>query len=581
MFKFLKRKKARQNEDQNKQIEKAFNLLGPFVGSITESSVKIWLHIPENAIEQLISVFVTLHEAPDSPRIERMKIDFAEKSMRTGIAEFSSLVSNMLYHYRIWLNEECTSPLDLQGLENKDLFFKTLPLNGFDKQLDFLLMSCHNPFTAEDDGHDGFAVWERMPEIIRKNDNVRFAILAGDQIYGDSVEVEMLSEHDAKKRQAAYLEIYRKFWSNINYRKVLCSLPAVLMWDDHDITDGWGSREDSFIGIEPEKKFKPEWRRLFRTARCAFRWMQAERNPPPISKNFKTGFDTCFRIGSAGFVIADLRSHRNVRKNRIWHPKQLEAIKNWVESNKNWIDDGEKKHLKTLFFVSTVVFSHGDPKIYRGVIKHWFRVLDLSNFFGRLKLFKRLNHWFSETFGDIRDDINDSWGSDVNREETDKVLDWLFSIQNPPKAEDAINVIILSGDIHTPGYSTLYSAHPDHRESAVIPHIVASPVSYKPFSWIGEAVFRHSTRTVDLGKKTVLLDGNDVQQYTAQVSHHFCYRNVVVVSLRNYEEDESFLKVKYYLEGYPEPQIMLFNLNKSSRREAVSWDKITAKQPLP
>jgi hypothetical protein len=61
--------------------------------------------------------------------------------------------------------------------------------------------------------------------------------------------------------------------------------------------------------------------------------------------------------------------------------------------------------------------------------------------------------------------------------------------------------------------------------------------------------------------------------YTAQVSHHFCYRNVVVVSLRNYEEEESHLKVKYYLEGFPEPQVMLFDLNHGSRREAINWSE--------
>src|SRR5215213_693742 len=111
--------------------------------------------------------------------------------------------------------------------------------------------------------------------------------------------------------------MYRKFWDNIHYRKVLCSLPAILMWDDHDITDGWGSREDSFEDDE-SKEFKPEWKCLFETAKRAFAEMQANRNPPPLSPNYEAGFDTCFRIGGAGFAVADLRSNRNVRKEKIW-----------------------------------------------------------------------------------------------------------------------------------------------------------------------------------------------------------------------------------------------------------------------
>jgi len=50
----------------------------------------------------------------------------------------------------------------------------------------------------------------------------------------------------------------------------------------------------------------------------------------------------------------------------------------------------------------------------------------------------------------------------------------------------------------------------------------------------------------------------------------------VVVSLRQFlvardHEPEMHLKVKYYLEHFPEPQIMLFDLNRSSHRENIVW----------
>jgi hypothetical protein len=51
---------------------------------------------------------------------------------------------------------------------------------------------------------------------------------------------------------------------------------------------------------------------------------------------------------------------------------------------------------------------------------------------------------------------------------------------------------------------------------------------------------------------------------------------VVVVSLRNYEEDESYVKVKYYLEGFPEPQVMLFDLNHGAHRETIHWRAVKA-----
>jgi len=572
-------------------------LLGPFVGNITHSSVKIWLNV--QAADSDRDVFVTLEfidqysksevsqqqakaaVAPEKPQTEAPRpgvVHCLKENLGTGTVALSGLKPNAKYSYKLWEDEARTTALDLRGLEQEHLWFITLPEEGYDKQLDFLLMSCHNPETAIADECEGFAVWRQLPEIMDRNANVRFAILAGDQIYADDVEAQVLKERDSEERRRLYLSIYKKFWDNIHYRRVLCRLPSVLMWDDHDITDGWGSREDSFE-TKDSGKFRDDWLDLFGTAREMFQIMQASRNPDPLSKDFADGFDACFKVGRAGFVVADLRSNRNIRYSRgirdgkeawigrIWRPEQLQAIKNWIQAN--------KKDLDTLFFVSSVVFSHGAPVVERYILKVWFWVIDRVNWLMGAGLLKKQLQWFNDKVGDLRDDINDSWGSDANQEEADRALDYFFELQNPADGGKRLNVVILSGDIHTPGYSTIYSsAKKDYEKKlipggefegrAIIPHIVATPVSYEPFSWLGEAIFRHLTKVVELGEKGI---------YTSQVSHHFCYRNIVVVSLRNYgkDEDESHLKVKYYLEGYPEPQIMLFDLNHGAHREAIGW----------
>ena len=549
---------------------KTKDLLGPFIGSVTHESVKIWLHAPHLAAGETLAFVVTLHEEkPDAEVSASANLLISYDDLKVGTVTLDSLKPGTKYFYRLTAREttaatgETPAPVEFEGLTPDDLFFHTLPTNGYKEQLDFLLMSCHNPETAKDDGFDGFGVWARIPEIMSQNKNVRFAILAGDQAYGDEVETKVLGEPDLRRRQELYLGVYQKFWNNKHYRKVLSSLPAVSMWDDHDVTDGWGSREDSFTSAT-SKTFKPEWLRLFEAASSVFKQMQAARTPDPLSPDYKQGFDFCFKVGRAGFAVADLRTNRNVREHRVWLPEQLENIRRWVDENRQDLD--------TFFFVSSVVFSHGAPQIERGILKYWFYVLDTAKWLGKFRLFKRRAEMFDHAVGDLRDDINDSWGSDVNAEEADRVLDFLFSLQNPPEGVKAMNVVILSGDIHTPGYSTIYSSNPNHTRRAAIPHIVATPVAYEPFSWIGEAVFRHLTRVVELGAK---------KTYTAQVSHHFCYRNVVVVSLRNYEQDESHLKVKYYLEGFPEPQVMLFDLNHGSRREAINWPEQAKEAATP
>jgi len=242
---------------------KASQLLGPFIGNVTSSTAMIWLQIPHLAGGEIRAVFVTLHEASASAAVAHASTaSAAYDDLNAGTVKFDQLKPDTIYYYKLWQDDERATPLDLSGLTENDLHFRTLPKNGFDDQLDFLLMSCHNPGTSPRDGADGFAVWARIPEIIAENQNVRFALLAGDQVYGDEIETELKKEPGLRKRQELYLKLYQKFWDNLYYRRVLCSLPAFLMWDDHDLTDGWGSRDDSFTDSK-SSTIGPDWWRLF------------------------------------------------------------------------------------------------------------------------------------------------------------------------------------------------------------------------------------------------------------------------------------------------------------------------------
>ncbi|WP_224249271.1 alkaline phosphatase D family protein [Hyalangium gracile] len=537
-------------------FDRSCRLLGPFLGHTTDTETRIWVHMADLKPGERRTLYVTLHSGRSNTRVlQRLPLVLSEEECGVGVAAISGLEPDTLYAYRLWWDDSGLAAVDLRGLGPEDTCFRTLPRGGFEQQLDFLVMSCHNPETAALDGENGFAVWAQLPAIIAHNKNVRFALLIGDQIYADDIERKVRREKDPRKRVALYLTVYRKYWSDVRYRRVLCQLPAYLMWDDHDITDGWGSREDSFERGGSDV-FKPQWQGLFQSARKAFQHMQAARNPPPLSPGFQQGFDTCFRVGRAGFVMPDLRSNRNVRQGRIWTAEQLAAVERWVAS--------EREHLDVLFFCSTVVFSHGHHGLEGMMRSGWPYVLQFFSWLGSIRYagVRSMVSSFHKNIGDLRDDLNDSWGAEPNRRAADQVLDFLFGLQNPPPGQRPLSVVVLTGDIHTPGYSTLYSSDPAHAARPSIPHVVASPVSYQPFSWMAEAVYRRLTRMVTLGERGV---------YSAQVSHHFGQRNVVVASLRNVLPDEWHVKVKFYLEGHPEPRILLFDLNRSSSREAIPW----------
>jgi phosphodiesterase/alkaline phosphatase D-like protein len=538
-------------------------LLGPFLGHVTANSIKIWLHF-EGSHEV---IYVTLHpNAPDTREFTSATLTLRQERLFTDCVTIEGLSPDTKYFYRLWTNQAHSLPLPLQGLTEKDLNFRTLSADP-NAQIDFVVMSCHNPTVSQLDGFEGHAVWADLPQIIAResNEKVRFALLVGDQVYADEWQDKILQEETEDGRLRHYLSAYRRFWSNIHYRRVMCSLPAVMIWDDHDITDGWGSEASSFDGDTAE--FKPEWKRLFEAAFKAFSIMQGSRNPPTLANNPRDGLDFCFRVGKWGFVLMDLRTNRNLRLHRLLTPDQARRIRKWAEDN--------KRDMNTLFVVSPVVLSHGSPVVEDLTVAAWPWVMKLVDFISRgSKWGKGLQTKFGKSLGDIRDDIKDSWGSKENAAQTDDLLNFLFGLQNDE--DHSVGVIILSGDIHTSGYANIYSSDPDHAGRSSIPHITSSSVSYSPFNWLLEAVYRHASKAVTLGARGV---------YTSQISHHFCSRSVAVLSLRPaHVQDDYQLKVKYYLEGFPEPQILLFDLSRTSHRENVAWvaqEKLFEKEYSP
>lgn len=61
---------------------------------------------------------------------------------------------------------------------------------------------------------------------------------------------------------AYFSKMYLERWSQPDVATTLASMPAVMMWDDHDIMDGWGSH--------PADLHKcPVFQGIYRVARAA------------------------------------------------------------------------------------------------------------------------------------------------------------------------------------------------------------------------------------------------------------------------------------------------------------------------
>jgi hypothetical protein len=148
----------------------------------------------------------------------------------------------------------------------------------------------------------------------------------GDQLYADPIwhDVPALAEWRRlpgwRRRQAPftpamaeavaddYFERYWWLWSQPQLAPILATIPSLMMWDDHDIFDGWGS-------WQPEWQECPVFRGIWAAAREHFALFQLGARADDLPDGFgdRRGghFGWRYRIGNVGIVAPDLRSERS------------------------------------------------------------------------------------------------------------------------------------------------------------------------------------------------------------------------------------------------------------------------------
>ena len=187
-------------------------------------------------------------------------------------------------------------------------------------------VSCNGQETGDLDRLDTErdAMWERLAAEHRRTP---FALMlqGGDQLYADDV----LLAHPSVERWAAaprdargdigfepeadeavrrfYFERYLGNFGRTAMRTVAAEVPSVMMWDDHDIIDGWGSHPGALLD-------SPVGRGLFAAARDMFLLFQVAASDAalPATVPDRSGATLGLAIGFPGLTILapDLRSER-------------------------------------------------------------------------------------------------------------------------------------------------------------------------------------------------------------------------------------------------------------------------------
>lgn len=272
-------------------------------------------------------------------------------------------------------------------------------------------------------------------------------LMGGDQIYADALwdlpsmrawgrlgrrarEASPFTDEMRVELEAHYLATYAGVFGAPDVAAVLARVPSVMMWDDHDIVDGWGSRPASW-------QASPVARGLFAAARRAFALVQLGCDPDALPRGFAAPdgahFGWAATYGAARIVMPDLRSERTRR--RVMGPRGTADLGRAMEV--------PASHL---LMVSSVPLVNADLSAVERLVAPLTAVADL-----------------------YQDDLRDQWMSHAHLAEWRALMERLLD-----QAATGRRVTVLSGEIHFGARGTA------ERDAAALEQLTASGIAHPP-----------------------------------------------------------------------------------------------------
>jgi len=269
-----------------------------------------------------------------------------------------------------------------------------------------------------------------------------------------------------------YRGYYRIYWNFFHLKKVYAQFPQYMIWDDHEIMDGWGSYSKSERKKLLNRFFQPDdedtndrlIELMFIAAKIVYQEYQHSHNPNtntntnPVmvadeAQNSACHWDYNFTQSRVAFYVLDMRGHHDYERHRdgtaLLGGEQMSRIKQWLSS---LVD------VKAVFFVSPVP------------ILHWNGFV------------------MSMDIGGAKDDLRDEWDHKSNWQERNTLLELVMAYSN-----DSGNPIsFLSGDVHSASVFEL--SNDDDYPNARIFNATSSAISRKPAPSKAEMLIEKSGR---------------------------------------------------------------------------------------
>lgn len=294
------------------------------------------------------------------------------------------------------------------------------------------------------------AMWEVLWNMHQEK-SFHLMLMGGDQVYADPMwdVVDPLKEWSGKPEKQRvkapftkrmqqlveqfYFDLYCQRWSDPVPASVMGQIPAVMMWDDHDIFDGWGS-------YPPEQQQCEVFKGIYKVAREHFRIFQLQaKDDTDFGKSTlfgQTSYTHAYRIGNIAILTLDLRSERTQKT--VMSPETWGQVYDWMnaefveKANTNSPAQSPCKHLLVMSSLPVVYFN-------LNMIEVAFRLLPGQQ--------------------ELEDDLKDQWLSQTHQGERLRLIHRLLKFSK----ESGCRVTILSGDVHIAALGYIQS----QRDSAV------------------------------------------------------------------------------------------------------------------
>ncbi len=326
--------------------------------------------------------------------------------------------------------------------------------------------SC-NGFSSPDllrDASEPYALWQKLSKTHSKTP-FSLLLMGGDQLYADQVwaskdtpEIQAWMEKnygDQNKATASaamvkeittfYDWLYTDRWKSNDMSLMFASIPSVMMWDDHDIFDGWGSYPDKRQNCDVYQKVFAQAERTFKL----FQLRGAAKNRSrlnPAAKHYSLGF----RFRDFHILALDNRAERTYDR--------IMSEQNWADA-KQWLNSFDGQTVKNLLVLS------GLPPIYRS--------------FASVETLYDATPWHEE----LEDDIHDHWSAKPHHSERIRLVMVLLDFLERHK-DDKTKGVLLSGDVHVGALGQAWN----ERRQVGLTQVTSSGIVHPPpsmMAWAG------------------------------------------------------------------------------------------------